>query len=90
MDHLLSRSRANSESRLDDPYYTSYYTSGLSFMPMALRCVTFILILRPPNTAESDHLSPHPHQPFKGGEAELETHDTPDRLMAKCFQFFVL
>jgi len=37
VDHMIRSTRAYSENRLADPYYSSDACSGLSFMPMALR-----------------------------------------------------
>jgi len=37
VDHMIRSTRAYSENRLSDPYYSSDACSGLSFMPMALR-----------------------------------------------------
>jgi len=37
VDYMIRSSRAFSENRVADPYYTSLPTSSLSFMPMALR-----------------------------------------------------
>lgn len=37
VDYMVRSSRAFSENRMLDPYYTSSACSGLSFMPMALR-----------------------------------------------------
>lgn len=37
VDYMVRSSRAFSENRLSDPYYSSMSCSGLSFMPMALR-----------------------------------------------------
>jgi len=48
VDHMVRKSRAMSENRVMDPYYSSISCSGLSFMPMALRASRSITPIRDP------------------------------------------
>jgi len=61
VDSMIRSTRAYSENRLSDPYYSSDACSGLSFMPMALRASranTPVTIARAPSTYRDTSVPP--------------------------------
>jgi len=58
VDQMIRTTRAYSENRLADPYYSSDACSGLSFMPMALRASRANTPVRAPSTLRDYSVPP--------------------------------
>jgi len=58
VDYMVRSTRAFSENRLADPYYSSDACSGLSFMPMALRASRANTPARAPSTLRETSVPP--------------------------------
>lgn len=58
VDYMVKSTRAFSENRLADPYYSSEACSGLSFMPMALRASRANTPVRAPSTLRDTSVPP--------------------------------
>jgi len=82
VDHLITRTRAMSEMRSSDPYYSSMACSGLSYMPMALRASRSITPIRDPTPLREPSTSrytapPAPARSERVKEALKEVNDIP-------------
>merc|ERR1711997_1208807 len=58
VESMIRSTRAYSENRLSDPYYSSDACSGLSFMPMALRASRANTPARAPSTLRETSVPP--------------------------------
>jgi len=82
VDHMVRKSRAMSENRVMDPYYSSISCSGLSFMPMALRASRSITPIRDPTPLREPSPArytapPPPVRSERVKEALKEVNDIP-------------